>query len=133
MSEQARREDPTVIQNEDVAGSKMFGQTAKVIVTRSASASIQNQHARRGAVRERLLRNELFGKMEIEVRDEHFDDCTKNGFTTEARRTRRKTERICSAFSVFPVARSQLDQFSYTILNDVLPGDFAAIWFASCQ
>ncbi len=83
MSEQARREDPTVIQNKDIAGAKMCGQAAKLIVAISASASIQDQHARRGAVRERFLCDELFRKLKIEVRDEHFDDCTKKGFTTE--------------------------------------------------
>ena len=49
----------------------MFRETSELIVSNSTGFPIQDKHARSRPVRQRLLRNEFFWKMKIEVRDQH--------------------------------------------------------------
>ena len=71
MSEQASREDSAVIQNENIAAIEMSRKTSEEIVFYGVALAIKNQHARRGAISERLLRDEFRRKIKVKVGDEH--------------------------------------------------------------
>jgi len=71
MSEDARSKYTAVVEGEDVSRAKMFRQISEVIVFEPAGCSIEHEHSRSRPVKERLLRNQLFWKMKIEVRDKH--------------------------------------------------------------
>ena len=104
----------------------MLGEIPESIISERASPAVQDKHPRSRPIRERLLRNEFFGKMKIEIGDEHVSTilrATVNLFTTEARSTRR----IFRA----SVVKWVLHQLSHPILNNVLPGNLAAIGFAA--
>ena len=122
MSEKPRRKHSAVIKNQNISGTKMLGEVPESIISERASPAVQDKHPRSRPIRERLLRNEFFGKMKIEIGDEHVSTilrATVNLFTTEARRHGAS------------VVKSLLHQLSHPILNNVLPGNFAAIGFAA--
>src|SRR5256885_1333119 len=89
MSEKPRRKHSAVIKNQNISGTKMLGEISESIISERASPAVQDKHPRSRPIRERLLRNEFFGKMKIEIGDEHVSTilrATVNLFTTETRK-----------------------------------------------
>jgi len=62
---------PGVVQNEEVVGLKQVSEPAEGGISKGAGSAIEVQHARRGAIRKRLLRDQLLGKVKIEFRNQH--------------------------------------------------------------
>ena len=72
MPQQARREDACVVECQHVAGPQVAGQVGKHLVLQLARGAVDQQHARGAAIRQRLLRDQLFRQCEVEVRDPHL-------------------------------------------------------------
>jgi len=70
-SKESCRKHAAVVEHEDISGAKMCREISELIICESASRPIQHKHARSRPVCKRLLRNQLFWKMKIEVGDEH--------------------------------------------------------------
>lgn len=72
MAEQARWKYARIVQHQAVAGAEEAGQVAKLPVFPGLARAIDHQHARRGAVGEGLLRDELLGQHKIELGEIHL-------------------------------------------------------------
>lgn len=71
MSKKAGWDNTSVIQDQEVSGTEKLREISKMIVAEPSGSAIHVKHASRRTVRKRLLRNEFFWEMEIEIRDEH--------------------------------------------------------------
>ena len=71
MPEQPRREHARVVDDEKIAGAQEVGQRLDAGVCRRAAGAIDDEQARPAAIGGRLLRDEVGGKVEIEVADVH--------------------------------------------------------------
>ena len=71
VTEETSRQYPGIVQDEEVAGLKQVGEFAESGIVEGAGCATEVQHARGGAIHKRLLRDQFFGKMEIEFRNQH--------------------------------------------------------------
>ena len=70
--EEARGEDAGVVEDEEVAGLEELREVGEVVgLRRRRSARSSAEHAAGAADRGRVLRDEVFGEIEMEVGDEH--------------------------------------------------------------
>lgn len=67
MSEEAGGQDAGVIQYEEVARPKEVREVPESGVVEGTGATIEVEHAGGGAIRQRLLGNQLLGEMKIEL------------------------------------------------------------------
>ena len=67
MRIEARGNDAAVVEDEKVAGAEMFSKTRKRIVAESARCAVHDEHAAGAALGRRLLRDEIFGQIVVEV------------------------------------------------------------------
>jgi hypothetical protein len=67
--EESRGENAGVVEDEQIARSKQRGQIAEVVVHAGARASIDPEHAAGAANLRRMLRDEVFGQIEMKVGD----------------------------------------------------------------
>lgn len=66
-AQQAGREDAAAIDDQEIAGVEQCGKAREVPMRDGPGSTVQVQQARRVAVLERGLRNELGGELEVEV------------------------------------------------------------------
>ena len=78
-AEQTRREDAGVVDDEQIAAAKEASDVGDACVLDLARRTMQDQQARR-STRRRLLRDQFFGKLEIEVVYAHADQCPVASF-----------------------------------------------------
>ncbi len=71
VSEQARWDDPSVVQDQQVRGAEQCRKLPECKVLKGARVSMQVKHASGGPVGGGTLRNQLLGKMEIELGYQH--------------------------------------------------------------
>ena len=71
MTKKTCRQHSCVVQDEQIAGSEQVREFVEGGIVEAARIALQVQHARGGAIRKRLLRNQLLGKVEIEFRNQH--------------------------------------------------------------
>jgi len=71
MPIKARGENARIVEDQQVPWVKQFRSVAERQITERAGVTIDAQHARACAICEWLLRNQIFGQVIIEVRDEH--------------------------------------------------------------
>ncbi len=69
--EEARGKHAGVVEDQQVAGLEQRGQVGEVVVGEGAGAAVERHHAAAAAHRGRLLRDEVFGEVVVEVGDEH--------------------------------------------------------------
>jgi hypothetical protein len=72
MSIEASGENAGVVEHKAVAGMDVGREVAKAAVFPDAALAMENEHARRIALRQRLLGDEFFGKVIVELREEHL-------------------------------------------------------------
>ena len=70
VAKQPRREDARVVDDKQVAGAKKRGQIRDRAMTDGARGAVEDEQPRRAA-RCRILRDQIVGKLEIEVGDVH--------------------------------------------------------------
>lgn len=80
MAVEAGREDFRVVEDDAIAGMNVAGEIAKVAIGPSACGAIDDEQPRTGSVGERLLSDEFFGKIEVEVGDEQISLCSWLGW-----------------------------------------------------
>ena len=68
---EAGGKDAGVVQDEEVAGAEEMGQVAEGVVVECSCRAVDAEHAAGAADGGRVLRNQLSGKVEVEVGDEH--------------------------------------------------------------
>ena len=71
MSEQSRREDPRIVQDQQVAGSQVTAELGERRVLESIIAT-HHQQPRLASRPWRVLRNQFGGQLEIKIRDVHL-------------------------------------------------------------
>ena len=71
MSEEPGRNDAGIVQDEQVSGAQKPRKITELRVSLLPGVAVQVQHSRRSPVLEGLLGDEIFWKMEVEIRDEH--------------------------------------------------------------
>src|SRR5438477_92041 len=71
MSEKPGGKNSAVVEYQDIAGVQMLGEIPELIISKCPGAPVQHEHSRSRPIRERLLCDEFFRKMKIEVGDEH--------------------------------------------------------------
>jgi hypothetical protein len=66
-----RRKDASVVKNNEIAGAQQIRKITELAITVASAISLKVQHS--GAISrcERFLGDEFFGKMKVEVRDQH--------------------------------------------------------------
>ena len=64
-------EHARVVQHQAIAGMEERRELAESSILPGSRFAIHHQHARRGAIRERLLRDQLFGKVVVEIGKQH--------------------------------------------------------------
>src|SRR5277367_1109694 len=74
--QQPRRNHPAVVQHQHIARAKQFGKLAKPAIAPLAALAIQLQHPRARPLLSGLLRNQLVGKVEVEIGNQHGVDFT---------------------------------------------------------
>ena len=64
----------------------MLREIPKLVVAELSRLPIEREHARRSSLSKRLLRDQLFGKLEVKVRDEHVNilSCGNGSFTARS-------------------------------------------------
>ena len=72
-AEQARRQNARVVRHQQIAGFQIIDDVAEDAVLDRAGFAVHDQHAARIAHRRRLLRDELLGKIVIEIARFHRD------------------------------------------------------------
>jgi hypothetical protein len=80
MAEQTRGKNARVVDHEQIAGNQMVLEPRKLGVLDSAAVAVQHEQPRLSTVRRGLLRDELFGQCEVEVRDVHSVTLTQPGW-----------------------------------------------------
>ena len=71
MAEKPRRQDTAVVQHQQIIGAEKLRKIPKAAVFPSIAVAIYVQHARVRAIREWMLGNQLFGKVVLEVGNQH--------------------------------------------------------------
>ena len=71
VAEQPRRKHPRIVEHEAIAGREELRQIAECAVFPPPLAPVDHEHARRRAVGERLLRDQVFGEVVVEVGEVH--------------------------------------------------------------
>ncbi len=71
MAEQAAGKYSRVVEDHAITGPQILGEHPEVRIHPMMALSLQNQHARRRALRERLLGNKLFRQLVIKLADVH--------------------------------------------------------------
>src|SRR5262249_4095992 len=74
MTEETRGKDAAVVHHQQILSSQKIGEVNELLVGGVAVISAEVQHARSAAINQRLLRDQLFGKMKIEVGNQHSRD-----------------------------------------------------------
>ena len=69
MGVEARGNDAAVVEDEKVAGAQMFSEISEGIVAEIAGCTVHDQHAACAALGGRLLRDQFFGQIVVEVGD----------------------------------------------------------------
>ena len=69
---EARRDNPAVVEDEEIAGPQNFGQVAEEVIAVFSGAAVETEHAAGAANRRRRLGDEFFRKIEMEVRYTHW-------------------------------------------------------------
>ena len=69
---EARRDNPAVVEDEEIAGAKNFGQIAEEVVSVFSGTAVEAEHAAGAANRRRRLGDEFFGKIEMKVGYAHW-------------------------------------------------------------
>ncbi len=72
-SEKSGGNNPAVVQNQQIAFAQMFGKFPEHAVGVLTRSPIERQHARAGSLDRWLLRNQLAGKIVVEIRDKHLE------------------------------------------------------------
>lgn len=70
-SVEARGEDFRVVEDQQVGGAEEIGEVAECAVLKNSCAGIEVEQAGGGTVGERLLGDEFFGEVEVEIGDLH--------------------------------------------------------------
>src|SRR5947209_10083909 len=70
-AKQAGRKDAAVIDHQQIVWAKQIGELDEVAILIFPGCPAQMQHARGAAVGQRLLRNQLPGKMKVKIRNQH--------------------------------------------------------------
>src|SRR5262249_38046550 len=74
MPEEACGKDTAVVYNQQIVSSQKIGEVNELFVGQCAPIAAEMQHARSAAINQGLLRYQLFGKMKIELGDQHSRD-----------------------------------------------------------
>jgi hypothetical protein len=70
-SVKASRKDAATVQHQQVAGTKQAGKVSKYSIFKITRGAREMQQSGTTAVHERLLGNQIFREVEIEVRNQH--------------------------------------------------------------
>src|SRR5215472_10206883 len=74
MPEETRGKDAAVVHHQQIVSPQKVGEVNELLVGPRAAIAAEMQHTRSAAINQRLLRDQLFGKMKIEVGNQHSGD-----------------------------------------------------------
>jgi hypothetical protein len=69
---QSSRQHLGIIQNQQIARLEEIRKAGKYLICQRASLPVEHQHPAGAAIGRRVLGDQLFGEVEMEIRDKHF-------------------------------------------------------------